>query len=61
MTKQEVAAASRAAKPIPNTPNNVFEQLSLKGKTVIITGAADGIGFAFAEAAAEAGANIALW
>ncbi|KAL9092414.1 MAG: hypothetical protein Q9159_000922 [Coniocarpon cinnabarinum] len=55
------ASAPREAKPVPNTSGNVFEQLSMKGKTVIVTGAADGIGFAAAEAVAEAGANIALW
>ncbi|KAM5354315.1 hypothetical protein ACJ41O_000964 [Fusarium nematophilum] len=48
-------------RPFPNTPNNVVEQLRLNGKVVVVTGAADGIGFAVAEAMAEAGGNIALW
>ncbi|EPS42284.1 hypothetical protein H072_3765 [Dactylellina haptotyla CBS 200.50] len=39
----------------------VFDLLSLKGKTAIITGAGGGIGFAAAEAFAEAGANVAIW
>jgi sorbose reductase len=33
----------------------------MKGRVVCITGASDGIGFAVAEAMAEAGANLALW
>ncbi|KAJ4186798.1 hypothetical protein NW755_007530 [Fusarium falciforme] len=48
-------------RPFPNTPNNVLEQLRLDGKVVVVTGAAGGIGFAVAEAMAEAGANVALW
>ncbi|UPL03566.1 hypothetical protein LCI18_014500 [Fusarium solani-melongenae] len=48
-------------RPFPNTPNNVLEQLRLDGKVVIVTGAAGGIGFAVAEAMAEAGANVAFW
>ncbi|KAH7353858.1 short-chain dehydrogenase [Plectosphaerella cucumerina] len=47
-------------RPFPNTPTNVLEQLSLKGKVIAITGAADGIGAAVAEAMAEAGGNVAL-
>lgn len=45
----------------PVTPDNVFDQLSLKGRVVCVTGSSDGIGFAVAEAMAEAGANLALW
>ncbi|PWY69024.1 short chain dehydrogenase [Aspergillus sclerotioniger CBS 115572] len=48
-------------RPFPNTPTNVLAQLRLSGKVVIITGAADGIGYAVAEAMAEANANIAMW
>lgn len=48
-------------RPFPNTPTNVMEQFRMKGKTVVVTGAADGIGFAVAEAMAEAGADVALW
>jgi NAD(P)-dependent dehydrogenase (short-subunit alcohol dehydrogenase family) len=48
-------------KPVPNIPDNVFEQFRLTGQNVIVSGAADGIGFAVAEAVAEAGANVALW
>lgn len=48
-------------RPFPNTPSNVLEQLKLDGKVVVVTGAADGIGFAVAEAMAEAHAHVALW
>ncbi|KAM5342187.1 hypothetical protein ACJ41O_015218 [Fusarium nematophilum] len=48
-------------RPIPETPNNVLEQLRLTGKVVVVNGAADGIGFAVAEAMAEAGGHVALW
>lgn len=48
-------------KPVPNTPSNVLEQFKLSGRVAIITGGADGIGLAVAEAYAEAGANVALW
>lgn len=34
--------------------------MSLKGRTTVITGGGRGIGLAIAEAAAEAGSNIAL-
>ncbi|OAP54759.1 hypothetical protein AYL99_11207 [Fonsecaea erecta] len=57
----EECAPFRPAKPAPPTPENVFEQLSMKGRLVCITGASDGIGWAVAEAMAEAGANLALW
>lgn len=35
-------------------------QFSLKGNTAVITGGARGLGFAFAEALAEVGSNIAI-
>ncbi|CAG9990569.1 unnamed protein product [Clonostachys byssicola] len=59
----EDAAKTRPGfpRPFPNTPNNVLEQLSLKGKVIVVTGAADGIGLAVAEAMAEAGGHVALW
>ncbi|KAI4852953.1 putative NADP-dependent mannitol dehydrogenase [Aureobasidium sp. EXF-8845] len=56
----EDAAVVRQPKPVPNTPENVFEQFSMKGKVVAITGASDGIGWAVAEAIAEAGGDLAL-
>ncbi|KAE8153018.1 hypothetical protein BDV25DRAFT_150087 [Aspergillus avenaceus] len=48
-------------RPFPTTPTNVLAQLRLNGKVVVITGAADGIGYAVAEAMAEANAHIAMW
>ncbi|KAK1990042.1 short chain dehydrogenase [Colletotrichum falcatum] len=48
-------------RPFPDTPSNVLEQLRVTGKVIVVTGAADGIGFAVCEAMAEAGGNVALW
>jgi sorbose reductase len=48
-------------KPVPDTPTNVMQQFSMKGKVVIVTGAAEGIGGAVADAMAEAGGDVALW
>ncbi|KAK0807053.1 hypothetical protein LTS02_011290 [Friedmanniomyces endolithicus] len=62
MTVDEAGVArDNFPRPTPKTPNNVFEQLSMKGKVVAITGASAGIGFAVAEAIAEAGGDLALW
>lgn len=57
----EECATPRPPKPVPDTPENVLEQFSMKGRVVAITGASDGIGWAVAEAMAEAGAYVALW
>lgn len=48
-------------RPFPNTPTNVTEQLQVTGKVVVVTGSADGIGYAVAEAMAEGKANVAMW
>ena len=48
-------------KPVPNTPEGVFDQFKLTNRVAVVSGAADGIGLAVAEAYAEAGANVALW
>lgn len=47
-------------RPVPNTPTNVVEQFKMSGKVAVVTGAADGIGYAVAEGLAEAGASVAL-
>lgn len=60
MTVQDTATP-RKARPVPETPENVLEQFSLKGKVVVVNGASDGIGYAVAEAMAEAGGNVALY
>ena len=59
----EEAGVVRAGfpRPFPGTASNVLEQLQLKGKVVVVNGAADGIGLAVSTAMAEAGGNVALW
>ena len=39
---------------------SVLDQFSLEGKVAIVTGASSGLGVAFAQALAEAGADVAL-
>lgn len=48
-------------KPVPDTPSNVLSQFSMKGKVIVVTGAASGIGGAVCEAMAEAGGHVVLW
>ncbi|UZJ55557.1 hypothetical protein CBS101457_004877 [Exobasidium rhododendri] len=57
----EDCSTPRQPRPVPDTPFNVLEQLSMKGRLVCITGASSGIGSSVAEAMAEAGADLALW
>lgn len=58
----EEAGVPRTPNAVPTTtPDNVFDQFKMHGKVVAITGASDGIGFAVAEAIAEAGGDVALW
>ncbi|TKA50395.1 hypothetical protein B0A53_06250 [Rhodotorula sp. CCFEE 5036] len=47
-------------KATPQLPNSVFDMFSMKGKVTAITGGGGGIGFAAAEAIAEAGGDVAL-
>lgn len=60
MTLEDANATPRQPKPFPNTPDNVLQQFSMKGKVAAITGASAGIGWAAAEAIAEAGGDVAL-
>ncbi|KAI1616489.1 putative NADP-dependent mannitol dehydrogenase [Exophiala viscosa] len=61
MTADECSGLLRAMRQPPIIPTNVFEKFSMKSRVVCISGSSDGIGFAVAEAMAEAGANLALW
>ncbi|KAI5965880.1 SOU1 [Candida pseudojiufengensis] len=45
----------------PELPKNVMDMFSLKGKVASVTGSSGGIGFAVAEAFAQAGADVAIW
>ncbi|THZ85067.1 NAD(P)-binding protein [Aureobasidium pullulans] len=60
MTLEE-AQVPRQPNPVPSGPHNVLEQFNLKGRVVVVTGAAEGIGGAVVDSMAEAGANVALW
>lgn len=57
----EECQAPRQPRAVPDTPTNVLEQFKMTDRVVCVTGAADGIGLAVAEAMAEAGAHVALW
>ncbi|KAK9459720.1 sorbitol utilization SOU1 [Lipomyces oligophaga] len=48
-------------RPFPNIPSNALDQFQMTGKVVVVTGAADGIGLAVAEAMAGANATVAFW
>ncbi|KAM0451160.1 hypothetical protein ACHAPV_010118 [Trichoderma viride] len=48
-------------KPVPDIPHNVIAQFKMTGKVVVVNGAADGIGYAVAEAMAEANASVVFW
>lgn len=54
--------ADTASTPDPNKYLNssVHDLLSLKGRTIVITGGARGLGLAFALAVAEVGGNVAV-
>ncbi|RLV94790.1 Sorbose reductase SOU1 [Spathaspora sp. JA1] len=45
----------------PNLPSSVLDLFSLRGKVATVTGSSQGIGYAVAEAFAQAGADIAIW
>lgn len=52
------------AEPTPDTNaylnRTVQDLMSLKGRTIVITGAARGLGLAFSLAVAESGGNVAI-
>ena len=54
-------AGQRQPQPVPKIPDNVLSQFGMRGKVVGVNGAADGIGYAVAEAMAEVGADVAMW
>lgn len=59
----DVKEAAQNAPPIDVNSylnNSVHDLLSLKGRTIVITGGARGLGLAFAFAVAEVGGNIAV-
>lgn len=60
MTLEEANSTPRLPKPFPNIPDNVLQQFSMSNKVTAITGASAGIGWAVAEAIAEAGGHVAL-
>ncbi|CAI5759369.1 unnamed protein product [Candida verbasci] len=45
----------------PTLPKNVMDMFSLKGKVASVTGSSGGIGWAVAEAYAQAGADVCIW
>lgn len=47
--------------PAPKPAANALDLFSLKGKVAVISGSSTGIGFAVAEAYAQAGGNVAIW
>lgn len=47
--------------PDPQLAPNIIDLFSLRGKVAAITGGGQGIGYAVAEAFAQAGADIAIW
>jgi NAD(P)-dependent dehydrogenase (short-subunit alcohol dehydrogenase family) len=51
---------SASANPNRYLEHSVQDLLSLKGRTIVITGGARGLGLAFALAVAETGGNVAV-
>ncbi|RCK55727.1 Sorbose reductase SOU1 [Candida viswanathii] len=45
----------------PTLPHHALELFSLRGKVASVTGSSGGIGWAIAEAFAQAGADVAIW
>lgn len=60
-TKDTAVEREGFPRPVPDTPDNVFDQFKMTNRVVIVNGAAEGIGASVAEGMAEAGAHVALW
>ncbi|EMG47015.1 SOU1 Sorbose reductase SOU1 [Candida maltosa Xu316] len=65
MSDQVISFTNAALGPLPTKPptlpTNVLDLFSLKGKVASVTGSSGGIGWAVAEAYAQAGADVAIW
>ena len=65
MSEEIISFTNPALGPLPTKapqlPSNVLDLFSLKGKVASVTGSSGGIGWAVAEAFAQAGADVAIW
>ena len=63
MSEEIISFTNPALGPLPTKapqlPSNVLDLFSLKGKVASVTGSSGGIGWAVAEAFAQAGADVA--
>jgi 2-deoxy-D-gluconate 3-dehydrogenase len=60
MVRQPGTASSGSGKPTPEAPPPLTSLVDLSGKVALVTGAAQGFGFACARRLAEAGAGVVL-
>lgn len=63
MTLQSITNKDVGALPVakPDLSAPILDRFSLKGKVATVTGSSKGIGYAVAEAYAQAGADVAIW